>query len=125
MPLLAGLFSFHEPPAAYLSSTPGSTIVKRLAWYGLAADTRRGYNTAIDSYESFCIVFNEKPGPASTIILGKWAANRIYGSRLPKQGQIKPDTVASYFSTLKSYHIDRRLSLKGSDDPQMALIIKG
>ncbi len=43
----------------------------------------------------------------------------------PKQGQIKPDTVANNFSALKSYHIDRRLSLKGFDDPLMALIIRG
>ncbi len=33
--------------------------------------------------------------------------------------------VASYFSALKSYHIDRRQSLKGFNDPRMALIIKG
>ena len=31
----------------------------------------------------------------------------------------------SYLSTLKSYHIDRRLSLKDFDEPRMALIIKG
>ncbi len=30
----------------------------------------------------------------------------------------------SYLSALKSYHIDRRLSLKGFDDSRMALIIK-
>ena len=58
-------------------------------------------------------------------MLEEWAANRIFGSILPKQGQIKPDTVASYLSALKSYHIDRQLSLKGFDDPRMALIIKG
>ncbi len=58
-------------------------------------------------------------------MLEEWAAPRIYGSTLPKQGQIKPDTVLSYLSALKSYHIDRRLSLKGFDDPRMALIIKG
>ncbi len=58
-------------------------------------------------------------------MLEEWAANQIYGSTLSKQGQIKPDTVASYFSALKSYHIDRRLCLKDFDDPQMALIIKG
>ncbi len=122
---LAGPLSFNEPPVAYLSSTPGSTIVKRLPWYGLVADTRRGYPTAMDSYESFCVVFNKKLWPASTTILEKWAANQIYRSTLPKQGQIKPDMVASYLSTLKSYHIHRRLSLKDFNDPRMTLIIKG
>lgn len=113
------------PPSSYLSSTPGSTIVKRLAWYGLAPDTRKGYAAAVDSYESFCALFSEKPWPASTTMLEEWAANRIFDSTLPKQGQIKPDTVVSYLSALKSYHIDRRLSLKGFDNPQMTLIIKG
>ncbi len=50
---------------------------------------------------------------------------RIHGTTLPKRGQIKPDTVLSYLSTLKSYQIDRGLSLKGFDDPRTALIIKG
>ncbi len=54
-------------------------------------------------------------------MLEEWAANRIYRSTLSKQGQIKPDTMASYFSALKSYHIDQRLSLKDFYDPQMAL----
>lgn len=58
-------------------------------------------------------------------MLEEWAANRIFESTLPKQGQIKSDTVASYLSALNSYHIDRRLSLKGIDNPRMALIIKG
>lgn len=85
---LAELLSFDEPPASYLSSTLGSTIFKRLAWYGLAPETRKGYAAAISSYKSFCAVFNEKPWPASTTMLEEWAANRIYGSILPKQGQI-------------------------------------
>lgn len=58
-------------------------------------------------------------------MLEEWAANRIFGNTLPKQGQIKPETVASYLSALKSYHIDWRLSLKGFDDRRMTLIIKG
>ena len=107
---LAEPLSYDDPPASYLSSTPGSAIVKRLAWYGLAPDTRKGYAAAINSYVSFCAVHNEKPWPAQTIMLEEWAATRIFGSTLPKQGQIKPDAVLSYLSALKSYHIDSRLS---------------
>lgn len=125
MSQLAEPLAYDDPPASYLSSTPGSTIVKRLAWYGLALDTRKGYAAAINSYVSFCALYNKQLRPASTTMLEEWAAPRIYGSTLPKQGQIKPDTVLSYLSALKSYHIDRRLSLKGFDDPRMALIIKG
>ncbi len=68
---------------------------------------------------------NEKLWLAQTIMLEEWAATRIFGSTLPKQGQMKPDAVLSYFSVLKSYHIDRHLSLGGFDVPRMALIIKG
>lgn len=38
--------------------------------------------------------------------LEKWAATKIYGIMFPKQSQIKPDTVMSYLSALKSYHIN-------------------
>ncbi len=122
---LAEPLSYDDPPASYLSSTPGSAIVKRLAWYWLAPDTRKGYAAAINSYVSFCAVYNEKPWPAQTIMLEEWAATRIFGSKLRKQGQMKPDVVLSYLSALKSYHIDSRLSLEGFDDPRIALIIKG
>ncbi len=57
-------------------------------------------------------------------MLEEWAATRIYGSTLPKQGQIKPDIVMNYLSALKSYYINQHLSLKGFDNPRMALIIK-
>ncbi len=125
MSLLAEPLSYDDPPASYLSSTSGSTIVKRLAWYGLAPDTKKGYAAAFSSYVSICALRNKEPWPASTTILEEWAATRIYGTTLPKQGQIKPNTVLSYLSALKSYHIDRRLSLKDFDEPRMALIIKG
>ncbi len=58
-------------------------------------------------------------------MLEEWAATRTFESKLPKQGQIKPDAVLSYLSALKSYHIDRRLSLGDFDDLRIALIIKG
>ncbi len=68
---------------------------------------------------------DKKPCQAQTIILEEWATTRIFGSRLPKQTQIKPDAVLSYFSALKSNHIARRLSLLGFVDPRMVPIIKG
>ncbi len=122
---LAEPLSYNVPPASYLSSTLGSTIVKRLALYGLAPNTRKGYPAAISSYVSFCALYNKEPWPASTTMLEEWAATRIYRTTLPKQGQVKPDMVLSYLSALKSYQIDKSLSLKGIDDPQMAPFIKG
>ncbi len=58
------------------------------------------------------------------IMLQEWAATRIYGSTLPKQGQIKSNIVMSYFSALKSYHINWHLSLEGFNNLRIALIIK-
>ena len=121
---LAELLLYDNPPASYLSSISGSAIVKHLAWYWLAPDTRKGYSAAINSYISFYAVHNERPWPAQTIMLNEWEATRIFSSTMPKQRKIKPDTVLRYFLALKSNHIDRRLSLGGFDDPQMALIIK-
>ncbi len=122
---MAEPLSYADPPASYLSFTLGSAIVKRLAWYRLAPNTRKDYAAAINSYVSFCVVHNKKPWPAQTIMLEEWVAPRIFGSTLPKQGQIKPDAVLSYLLALKSYHINRRLSLGDFDDPRMTLIIKG
>ncbi len=121
---LAEPLSYNDPRASYLSSTPGSAIVKRLAWYRLALDNRKGYISAIHSYVLFCVVYNKKLWPAQTIMLEEWAATPIFESTLSKQGQIKPDAVLSYLSALKSYHTDRCLSLWGFDDPRMTLIIK-
>lgn len=46
---LADPIPFDDPPASYLSSTPGSTIA-------IVPDTRKGYLSAIDSYESFSML---------------------------------------------------------------------
>ena len=122
---LAEPLPYDDPPASYLSSTPGSAIVKRLEWYWLASDIRTSYASAINSYVSFYAVYNEKPWPTPTIMLEGWAATQLFGSKMPKQDRIKSDAVLSYLSSLKSYHIDRRLSLRDFDNPRMALIIKG
>lgn len=58
-------------------------------------------------------------------MLEKWVVYWIYGSTLPKQGKVKPETVSSYIFMLKSYHINRQLSLKAFDIPCITLIIKG
>lgn len=43
---------------------------------------------------------------------------------MPKQGQVKPKTMSSYLSVLKSYHINCQFSLGSFDTPRIALIIK-
>lgn len=122
---MAEPISFDDLLTSYISSTPGSTIVKRRTWYDLAPDTRKGYNSAIKSFESFCMLMQRQVWPATTQLLEEWVAHCIFGSTLPKQSQIKPETAASYLSALKSYHIDRYLSLEAFNTPRIALIIKG
>jgi hypothetical protein len=63
--------------------------------------------------------------PASSDSLEEWAANRIYGSTLPKQGRIKPDTMTAYLAGVRSYHIDKKLSTQAFENPRLAWIIKG
>ena len=57
-------------------------------------------------------------------MLEEWVAYRIYGSIIPKQGQVKLETMSSYFSALKSYHINSHLSPEAFDTPRIPLIIK-
>lgn len=51
--------------------------------------------------------------------------HRIFGNTLAKQGQVQPDTVAGYLSAIKSYHIDRHLSLEAFHAPRLVWIRKG
>lgn len=44
---------------------------------------------------------------------------------MPKQGQVKPETMSRNLSALKSYQINCHLSLEAFDTPRIALIIKG
>ncbi len=56
-------------------------------------------------------------------MLEEWEATPINRSILFKQGQIKSDIVMSYIFALKSYNIDRLLSLNSFDEIQIPLII--
>lgn len=47
------------------------------------------------------------------------------GSSLAKQGQIKPDTMASYLSALQSWHIDHKYSILPFKSPRMKLLLVG
>lgn len=62
---------------------------------------------------------------SNNFILEEWTVHRIFGNTLAKQGQVQPDTVASYFSAIKSYHIDRHLSLEAFHALRLVWIRKG
>lgn len=114
-----------EPPFDYLSSESGSIIAKRLCWYGLPADVRKEYTTAVDSYEVFCSETDLDAWPASIESLEDWIANRIHGSPLLKQGRIKPDIIITYLAALRSHHVHHNFPLQVFENPKLALIIRG
>ena len=89
MSTLTGLLEFDAPPPEFLHSIPHLTnTAKTLLWYGLAPDTRRGYNTAIRSYEFFCSSRETSVWPATTVNLIEWVNARVFGLDVPNQGQI-------------------------------------
>lgn len=121
---LAEPLQFDDFPASYLLAKSGSIIVKRLAWYYLASMTCRRYQTVKQSYKGFYMLLNLPAWPATHMTLKKWSANPIFGSKLLKQGQIKPDMLVSYLSGLRSYHVDHHMPLEVFDIPRLVQIIK-
>lgn len=85
-----------------MDSVRGSDTVKRLIWAGLSPKTRKGYQTGIRSYIYWAAYVGAIAWPAISELLEEWAANRIMGSTIAKQGQVQPDTVASYLSAIRS-----------------------
>ncbi len=99
MSTLGGPLEFDAPPVQFLNSIPHlSTAAKPLLWYGLAPDTRCGYNTAIRLYEFFCASRGISAWPATTLNLIEWVNTRAFGSAIPNQGQIQTDTISGYLS---------------------------
>ena len=126
MSTLAGPLEFNAPPAEFLDSIQDlSAPAKTLLWYGLTPKTRAGYNSAINSYTLFCATHVCKAWPASEPILIEWVTGRVFGSASPKQGQIKPRTVETYLSALKSYHVDRNFPTHAFSSPRIHRILSG
>lgn len=47
------------------------------------------------------------------------------GSTIAKQGQVQPDTVASYLSAIRSWHVDHEYSLAPFETLRMKLLLQG
>lgn len=109
-----------------MNSVRGSNSVKRFIWAGLAFNTRKGYQTAIKSYVYFTKFKLINPTwPATASALEEWVALRLEGSTLSMQGQVKPDTMASYLSAIRLWHVDHEYSLAPFDTPKMKLLLQG
>jgi integrase len=122
---LAG-FSFDPPPYFQAESNSPSPEYARLLWNGLDPATRKGYKSAIKSYETLCALNNDVAWPATEVVLGKWITARAFGSStLQNMGRIKPDTIQVYLAALRSYHTDRLLNSDVFDSVHIKRLIKG
>lgn len=125
MPSLAEPIGFDAPPQSWMDSVRGSNTVMTLIWAGLSPSTRKGYQTGITSYIYWASYVDVTIWPATAKFLEEWAANRIMGSAIAKQGQVKPDTVASYLSAIRSWHVDHEYSLAPFEPLRMKLLQGG
>lgn len=127
MSSLAGPLEFNAPPSEFLDALEHlSFSAKTLLWYGLNPKTRKGYNTAVASYALFCATHSiSLPWSASELALIEWITGRIFGSSMPRQGQIKLDTMQGYLSALRSYHVDYHFSIHSFASPRIDRILNG
>ena len=108
-----------------MNSVRGPNTVKTLIWSGLAPKTRKGYQTGVRSYIYWAAYVGATAWPATAVLLEEWAANRIMGSAIARQGQVQPDTVASYLSAIRSWHVDHEYSLTPFETLRMKLLLQG
>jgi hypothetical protein len=125
VPALAG-FSFDPPPSFQAESDSPSPEYARLLWNGLDPATRKGYKSAIKSYETLSAFNNDVPWPATEVVLGKWITARAFGSStLQNMGRVRPDTIQVYLAALRSYHTDKALNSDVFDSVHIKRLIKG
>jgi hypothetical protein len=88
-------------------------------------ESQRSYESAQRSYEYFCQVHEQPAFPAQLHTLGEWVTGRGIGSLMPWQDRIKPETILSYLSALRSVHVDRRIATDVFDSDWLARIVNG
>ena len=100
-------------------------LTRDLRGAGLSPNARKGYQTGIRSYIYWASYIGATSWPATAELLKEWAANRIMGSAIAKQGQVKPDTFASYLSLAPLETLRMKLLLQGGiflDDVHACMI---
>jgi hypothetical protein len=107
VPSLAGprFLRFQTPPPDWLAEVGHlSASCASFLWNGLSHDTRRVYSSARTSYEDFCAnSMVASPWPANENVLAEWISLRARGSITERA--LKPDTLQSYLSALRSVHV--------------------
>lgn len=96
----------------------------RLIYCGLAAKTRDAHRHVQRNYELFCSLEGHRAWPATVRSLGAYVARRAHGAPLMFR-QIKPVTIYSYLSCLRSYHVDRGWSVEVFADPLLKRMLVG
>jgi hypothetical protein len=79
-------------------------------WWGLSQNTRKTYNTARRSYTTYCALNEPRrpPFPVTAPLICNWVASL--------GGRVKPATMKSYITGLRSLHIDMGLPTDGIFD---------
>jgi hypothetical protein len=131
VPPLAGLLLFN-PPAAFHAWVDSQAHLKLsrdalyFLWNGLSPETRAGYGSAVKSYEFFCSQTGLRPWPATVQSLAEWVTGRATGRPLMQyQAKVKPETIASMLSALRSVHVDRQYSLTPFESPWLKRLLDG
>lgn len=112
-----------QPPSSFEDVVPGSHEVQKLLWRAVHPETRRVYQSAVDSYELFCAIVEEEAYPATSDVLKNWVATQLESSPAPKQGPVIPDTMRLYLDAIRSHHIGRRLSTAAFEEPGLKRFI--
>ena len=113
-------------PSSFKANTASpSDNYAALLWAGLTPRTRKSYEPAVRSFEHFCRFQNQEPWPANESMLGQWVVIRTFGSSDHLMSQLKPATITSYLSALRSHHIDRRIDTTVFDSPHLLRLVQG
>ncbi len=116
MPALAEPLTVRVPPSFTASLSNRDPAQAKLLWNGLAKGTRSNYFGAITNYEEICKQDGLPAWPASSESLANYVTSRAYPSSNTLRAQLRPTTIRSYLSALRSHHIDHQLSLEVFDN---------
>jgi hypothetical protein len=118
------LLRFDAPPQQWLNEAGNlAPACANLLWNGLSTSTHRNYHPAHNSYETFCALHSIEAWPATPFHLTEWVTIRAHSSTF--KARLKPDTIESYLSALRSVHIDRRLPTAPFDDEFLKRVVAG
>jgi hypothetical protein len=113
---LAEPLTVHFPPAFTASLLNNDPAQAKLLWSGLAKATRSNYFGAVTNYEEIRKQDGLADWPAASESLANFVTSRAYPNNTTLRAQLRPTTLRSYLSALRSYHIDHQLSIEVFDN---------